>query len=173
MSPGREEHGPSITVTGGCQCGAVRYEALIDLAGSDEPEGFAGVHFCHCTMCRRATGSPFGTWLPASRAGFIWTKGAPKVYRSSHFLERLFCADCGTPLGSRYVEGLTGWPYAHLVGILVGTLDDPELVRPAFHFGIESRISWIHISEELPQQRTDQLPGFAELWARGPAAPSN
>ena len=50
--------GPSATVqpiTGGCQCGAVRYEASIDLAGTDEPEGFAGVHFCHCTMCRRAT----------------------------------------------------------------------------------------------------------------------
>src|SRR5262245_41052655 len=116
-------------------------------------------------MCQKALGGVFGVSLPVDRASLTFA-GEPKAYRSSPFLERLFCEHCGSPIGARYVEGLTDWPYSHLVGILVGTLDDPELVRPAFHFGVESRISWVHFSDGLPEKRTDELPGFSALWQR-------
>ena len=153
------------SLTGGCMCGRIRYEIPPGEHQSAEPEGFQGVHICHCRMCQRATGGIFGIWLPVEVKGIIYTN-TPKAYRSSPFLERLFCPDCGTPIGSRYVEGIKDWPFSHLGGILVGTLDDPEWVRPAFHFGIESRVSWDDIAPHLPQKRTDELEGFDALWQR-------
>lgn len=155
-------------LSGGCQCGRVRYTITASTHAPDEPEGFRGVHICHCRMCQRATGGVFGVWLPVEARNLSFT-GEPKAYRSSPFLERLFCPDCGSPIGSRYVEGLKDWPFSHLRGILVGSLDDPELVRPAFHFGIESRVSWDDIAAELPKKRTDELEGFEALWQRAAA----
>lgn len=104
-------------------------------------------------------------WLPVDTGNLTFSR-QPKAFRSSPFLERLFCGHCGTPIGSRYVQGLKDWPFSHLCGILVGTLDDPELVRPEFHFGIESRLSWDDIAPHLPAKRTDELEGFADLAQR-------
>ena len=157
-----------LTLDGGCQCGAIRYAATVAPGeeGSVVPEGFAGAHYCHCRMCQRALGNVFGLWLPVRKEHLRWLRGRPTYYRSSHFLERGFCGRCGTPLGARYVEGLQGWPFVDIVGLLVGTLDHPEAVRPAFHFGVESQVPWLRIEDGLPRRRTDELPGFAELWGR-------
>jgi len=161
--------GEVLALGGGCQCGAIRYAADISLGGdaSSEPAGFAGAHYCHCRMCQRALGNLFGLWLPVRKERLTWLSGNPKYYRSSHFLERGFCGGCGTPLGARYVEGLEDWPFVDIVGILVGTLDHPEAVRPAFHFGVESQVPWLRIEDGLPRRRTDELPGLEELWQKG------
>ncbi|KKC35934.1 hypothetical protein WH87_15350 [Devosia epidermidihirudinis] len=149
------------TLTGGCQCGRIRY-TITPTEHSDEPEGFSGVHICHCRICQRALGNLFGVWLPVDKAALTLT-GTPKAYRSSPYLERFFCDNCGSPIGSRYVKGVE-WEFSHLVGILVGTLDDPEQVRPSFQFGVESRISWADVGHGLPEKRTEDLPGLADLW---------
>ena len=115
-------------------------------------------------MCQKALGNVVGVWLPVKAKDLQWIKGDPKYYQSSPFLERGFCGDCGTPLGARYVEGLENWEFADLSGVLAGTLDDPNLVRPAYHFGIESQVDWFAVDDDLPRRRTDDLPGFADLW---------
>ena len=60
-------------MTGGCQCGAVRY------ALNSQPEG----GFCHCRMCQRATGGPFAAYATVKRSAFSWTQGEPSYFASS------------------------------------------------------------------------------------------
>ena len=156
-------------LTGGCQCRALRYEVA---PATDEPgapdAGFAEAHYCHCRMCRRAVGNVVAVWLAVRGERFRWTAGEPAAYRSSHYLDRVFCRTCGTPLGARYVPGLKDWEWSDYVGVLVGTLDTPEAVRPGYHYGIESQIAWFDVDDGLPRRRTDDLPGMKELWARAP-----
>src|SRR5690606_35636756 len=83
-------------MTGGCQCGAVRYALYA------EP---SGPHICHCRMCQKAFGSYFAPLAGVALADFAWTRGRPRVFNSSSVVERGFCGDCGTPLSFRYTDG--------------------------------------------------------------------
>lgn len=127
-------------ITGGCLCGAVRYE--VDADQLDHAS------YCHCTMCRRASGSAFGVSARAPSAKLRWTGREPKRYRSSKIAVRAFCADCGSPIYFQYDAR------PHYVALAVGTLDDPGAVKPELHYGIESRIPWVDIDDGLPRQET-------------------
>ena len=81
-------------LTGGCQCGAVRYA----LFATPERTGI-----CHCRMCQKAVGGPFSAWANVRMENFAWTRGAPGTFRSSSAAERGFCPRCGTPLYFAYV----------------------------------------------------------------------
>jgi hypothetical protein len=82
-----------VTLTGGCQCGAVRYRV----------EGALGrASICHCRMCQKAFGGPFGALVSARRADLAWTRGERSVFASSNKVQRGFCAACGTPLTFEY-----------------------------------------------------------------------
>ncbi len=111
-------------LTGGCQCGAVRY-ALFAM-----PER-AGI--CHCRMCQKAVGGPFKAWANVATEDFAWTRGAPATFRSSSAAERDFCPGCGTPLGFRYIRRRGA------VSVTIGSLDTPEAVTLTRVDGIESR----------------------------------
>src|SRR5262249_34480838 len=78
-----------LPVTGGCLCGAVRFEAK-------QPP--MGGYFCHCTLCQKAYGGLFSATLRFPGSSFGFTKGEPKYYRATNFAKRGFCAECGTPL---------------------------------------------------------------------------
>ena len=65
-------------LTGGCQCGAVRYALYA------EPD----VGICHCRMCQKATGGLFLASAGVPLAQFAWTKGEPAVFQSSSVAER-------------------------------------------------------------------------------------
>ncbi|TIU70908.1 MAG: GFA family protein, partial [Mesorhizobium sp.] len=92
---------------GGCLCGNIRYR----LTG--EPR----VHYCHCDMCRRTTGSAFAVlgWTPV--AGLSWLTTEPTYRRSSPIARRSFCQSCGTPLTLAYDAN----PYE--VAMHIGTFD--------------------------------------------------
>ncbi|MDP3659288.1 GFA family protein [Phenylobacterium sp.] len=75
--------------TGGCQCGAVRFRVEGDL-------GRASI--CHCRMCQKATGGPFGAFVTVQRDDLTWTRAEPQRFQSSNIVRRGFCAACGTPL---------------------------------------------------------------------------
>ena len=78
-----------MATTGGCHCGAIRYEA----------EGQALTHaLCHCTDCRRHAGAPMVGWTMYRLDAVKVTKGTPKVYASSEHGRRHFCPNCGTGL---------------------------------------------------------------------------
>ncbi len=126
-------------LTGGCQCGAVRY-ALARM-----PEG---AHLCHCRMCQKAVGGPFAALAPVRLADFAWTRGAPARFRSSDVAYRDYCAACGTPLTFGYAS--KAW-----IDLTIGSLDTPERVPPTRQYGIESRLSWFDpaVLSELPTHR--------------------
>jgi len=137
--------GTTTYATGGCQCGAVRFRVT-------EPLGRANL--CHCRMCQRATGNAFAPLVTARGVEF---EGEPGRFASSDVAERGFCGRCGTPLfyapvGSDAVE------------LMIGALDDPGAVQPALHYGIESRVAWLHLADGLPEFET--RPGG--LSGRGP-----
>ena len=81
------------TMTGGCQCGRVRYSAEIE---DDE------AYLCHCRMCQRATGGVSIAFKNVPADTVAW-HGEPDWYRSSPIARRPFCSACGTPF-SRLLE---------------------------------------------------------------------
>jgi hypothetical protein len=137
-------------VTGGCQCGAVRYALYV------EPEKS---HVCHCRMCQRATGGLFAALAGAPKNKFEWTKGEPAVFESSNVAIRHYCRDCGTPLSFAYTL-----PEARHY-VTIGSLDDPERAPIIIQFGVESRISWVKFCEDVPTERTAEDPKAAEFLA--------
>src|SRR6218665_3614377 len=112
--------------TGGCQCGAVRYRAEGSLS---DP------HLCHCRMCQKAAGNYFMPLANAARATFSLTRGEPSWFQSSHLVRRGFCKKCGTPL-------FYDMPVEPFINIVLGSLDDPDDVRPTSQSGVESRMPW-------------------------------
>ncbi|HUD61241.1 MAG TPA: GFA family protein [Acetobacteraceae bacterium] len=112
------------TLTGGCQCGAVRYAlfAMPDRAG-----------ICHCRMCQKAVGGPFKAWANVRVQDLTWTRGTPSTFRSSSAAERGFCERCGTPLTFGYTQR------PGTISVTIGSLDTPEAVALTQVDGIESR----------------------------------
>lgn len=98
-------------ITGGCQCGAVRY-SVASLGRSS---------VCHCRMCQRAFGSFYAALVIAH--GLTWTKGERRLFASSNLSQRGFCGDCGTPLTLENFDD-------DQIEIATGTLDDPERAPP-------------------------------------------
>jgi hypothetical protein len=130
---------PPTVITGGCQCGAVRYAAHAPLKKT---------HYCHCRMCQRAMGNLFAALAGVPKDQLEWTRGQPRLFASSSLAERGFCADCGTPLTFAYHQ-------AGRLYVTIGSLDDPAAAVPERHYGIESQLPWLHIQDDLPREATE------------------
>ena len=134
-------------MTGGCQCGAVRYTAEID---SDE------AYLCHCRMCQRATGGVSIAFRNVRHEQVAWQR-QPDRYRSSPIAQRGFCAQCGTPL-TYEADG------SDRLDLTVGSFDDPYRFKPVDHSGCESwHRDWLDTSA-LPAERTDQNERLVKKW---------
>ena len=138
-------------LTGGCQCGAVRYALYAAPTSAD---------ICHCRMCQKAMGNLFVAAASVPLADFAWTRGAPATWQSSAIAERGFCAQCGTPLSFRYLAG-------ERISVTIGSLDQPALVRPTTQIGIESRVPWFAELATLPASTTADNPPPGGLAAVG------
>lgn len=141
----------SETMTGGCQCGRVRYSVRV--------EDF-DAYLCHCRMCQRATGGVSIAFKGVRRADITWD-GEPDWYRSSPIADRPFCSACGTPLGFRYLEG------SDKMDLTVGSFDDPTPFKPVLpHFGTENlHEAWLDTSH-LERIRTDAYAPLVERWEK-------
>jgi hypothetical protein len=130
-------------MTGGCLCGAVRYES----AGAP-----VFSLLCHCRDCQRSSGSAYNAALRVPAAGFRITKGAPKLYAgtadSGNMVTRAFCPDCGSPLFIRVSTR------PDLIGLRAGTLDDPSAFRPEADIFVKSAQPWDHMDPALPKYET-------------------
>ena len=82
-------------LSGGCQCGAVRFHAA--------EVGRATI--CHCRMCQKAFGAAFGPLVSVKNQDLTWTRGQPKIFRSSNMVTRGFCANCGAKTAPHHA----GW----------------------------------------------------------------
>lgn len=124
-------------MTGGCHCGAVRYEI----------SGEALTHaLCHCSDCRRHAGAPMVAWAMFNEDSLGITRGQVKIYHSSAHASREFCAYCGTGLFYRNAEVMPG-----IVDVQTATLDQPESLVPACHIQTAERISWMRDAHTLPE----------------------
>ena len=130
----------SVIVTGGCQCGAVRYRATSVLDSA---------HICHCRMCQKAVGNVFAALIGIPREAFEWTRGTPSLFQSSDPVNRGFCANCGTPLLYDYTAS------KHL-NVTIGSLDDPSAFPPQVQFGTEARMPWFGEMCALPDEGTTE-----------------
>jgi len=130
-------------MSGGCHCGAVRYEA----------DGEVLHHaICHCEDCRRSAGAPMVAWIAFKSDDVRVTSGAPKVRASSEHGRRHFCADCGTGLfytNDAFLPGLTD--------IQSATLDDAGAVPPGAHIQYAEHLGWTEQLDKLP--KFDRYPG--------------
>ncbi len=125
-----------LPLEGGCLCGAVRYRVTA------EPVGSA---YCHCRMCQRRSGAPAVATVEIPTGGLEFVQGEPAAYHSSPAARRLFCRDCGTEL---YFTLLDDPPS---LSLNLGTLDDPEAVRPTKHIWTSSQVSWFDVADGLPR----------------------
>ena len=121
---------------GGCQCGKVRYVI------TGEPLMIA---ICHCTTCRRANAAPVVAWAMFSKSQVEFPQAKPSKYSASSEAKRGFCEHCGTQLTfeATYLPGL--------IDITVGSLDDPESVKPSMHYWHSKHLSWAEFADALPR----------------------
>ncbi len=130
---------PERRSTGGCMCGAVRYEAV------GEP---IVVAHCHCESCRRHTGAPLVTLVSFDAGQVTFTKGERMIYNSSPGVGRAFCAHCGTTLTwESEVRGQS------LVEFHIGTFDDPGALPPTLAVFHGERLAWFDTADHLPRYR--------------------
>lgn len=113
--------GLQVPLTGGCQCGAVRYEVT-------QPP--SALFVCHCRECRRQSASAFGISVIVAKSGFRLTKGAVKTWSrptdSGRILDCNFCPDCGSRVWHE------GEGFAEL-SVKGGSLDQPPDLSQAVH----------------------------------------
>ncbi len=121
-------------ITGGCLCGACRYET------GAEP---LNIRVCHCHICQKATGAAFYARVQVPFDTLAIT-GPVAWYPSSPGLRRGFCPNCGTTLFSKRASG-------NAIGLAMGSLDDPDWFRPTEHIWVSSKQAWIVLDDGLPQ----------------------
>ena len=130
-------------ILGGCLCKKIRYKTLV------KPKW---ISICHCRMCQRAYGNTSATFVAFDTGNLEFTKGSPKYYQSSVIAKRGFCPHCGSPIIFNYQS---------LDAVFVGALDEPEIWKPnGCHLGIESKIPWDIIHDNLSQYRTEDDTDF-------------
>ena len=130
----------SKTITGGCQCGHVRYAISGPLFGA---------HICHCRMCQKAFGNFFAALAGVKKSDLRWTAGEPAYYRSSSIVQRGFCQHCGTPLTFAY-------DHTPHMSISIGSLDDPSMAKLENQFGLEGMVPAFPSLHALPGSRTEE-----------------
>jgi hypothetical protein len=125
---------PSELITGGCECGRVRYTA----------RGMSGSPcWCYCKQCQRVSGGPFLPFADFKKTAVTWTT-PPDVFKSSSIAERDYCKECGSTVGMRYHF------QADSLGITLGTVDSEcgFSTAPATHIFLKDKPSWFMVPDD-------------------------
>ena len=123
---------------GSCLCGKVRYE----VRGLPQ-----AMYYCHCGMCRKASGSAAASNMMVLADEFVLVSGKAfvKAFQSSPGEYRHFCAECGSPI---YGEAQKR---KGKLSVRCGTLDNDPIIRPTVHIYTGSKAPWSDICDQLPQ----------------------
>lgn len=132
------------SLSGGCQCGAVRFSAA----------SLGRASICHCRMCQKAFGNIGGPLVAAH--GLTWTRGAPKRFQSSNKVKRGFCAECGTPLTYEHAGGLE---------VAIAAFDHAAAIVPVIQLAVESRLPWVDGLASLPTRSRAEADKLAAFYA--------
>lgn len=122
-----------MSLTGGCQCGAVRFRV-------DGEPGRASV--CHCRMCQKAFAGPYGALVTVRQDQLVWTRGARGRFQSSNRVARGFCRDCGTPLTFEWDEAK--------IDLAVCAFDEPAALAPQVQLRVGAALPWAAAVSGLP-----------------------
>lgn len=127
-----------MVARGSCLCGAIGYEA-------DLP--FGGFVYCHCSRCRKATGSALAANAYVLPDAFRWTRGEPLVMRydlpEARSFATSFCSKCGSPVPHKTRNGSA-------VMIPAGSFDEDPGEAPTTNVHWSSRATWSRHSSDLP-----------------------
>lgn len=128
-------------LSGKCLCGAMHYSVTDD---------FEYAMNCHCSNCRRATGSAYKAFAGIKRDELNITQGADNILKYGEDIDfDIHCKACGSLLYSV----VRGGQYVH---VAMGTLIDTPSIRPTQHIYVGSKAPWHEITDNLPQ--FDELP---------------
>jgi len=124
-------------IKGSCLCGRIAFG--IDGKYSD-------IGHCHCSKCRKVSGSNSNAVLITSAKSMTWLRGAEhvKVYEMSDGWKSTFCAECGCPVPMLGARGKLYW-------VPAGALDDDPCVPVARHIYVSDKASWEMIGGDAPQ----------------------
>jgi hypothetical protein len=125
-------------ITARCLCEGVRLRSTGTLG--------PGV-ICHCSQCRRASGSAFAcnAPVPARTVEFESGRDLIREFESSPGEFRAFCSRCGSPIYSRLVSN------PEVYRLRLGTVDGDPGFRPVGHVWVGSKAPWFTITDSLPQ----------------------
>jgi hypothetical protein len=123
---------------GRCLCEGVRFE----IEGKLGPLGF-----CHCSQCRRASGTAFSANADVQRSDFRLTRGAEllREFESSPGCFRAFCGRCGSPVYKRFDAE------PERLRVRLGLLEEDPGLRPRAHVFVADKAPWYPITDSLPQ----------------------
>lgn len=124
-------------IEGGCLCGSVRYFV---------PDDFQYSGYCHCSECRRFSGSSFSVFGGITKEQFTIKQGEGEIsrYKKTEKSIMHFCKKCGSSL---YVDK----PITNMIHLRWGTLDEAPSLKPQAHVCVGSKAAWDEINDQLPQ----------------------
>ena len=136
-----ESRSTPVELQGACLCRSVQYSV---------DDAFEYAMNCHCSQCRRTTGSAFKPFAGIPREKLRFTTGTDGLLIYGGESENdTHCKACGSLLFSIVREG----KYVH---VAMGTLIDAPSIRPSAHIFVGSKAPWFTITDDLPQH--DELP---------------
>ena len=127
-----------MAVSGACNCGTVAFEL------SELP---TDVYVCHCSICRRATGSNGIAVLVVPNEHFRWLQGEAAINtweKPGHDWQGWFCRECGSPVPGHNDSARMFIP----AGLIVG---HDEHLRVAHHIWVDSKAPWDEIGDQGQQ----------------------
>ena len=132
----------SLPLTGGCGCGAVRFEVT---------EPLSSARYCHCTRCQRRTGAAASANAQTKLGSFQIVQGEDRLraWKPEGGHEKWFCGDCGSALFSRSPEDPSQ------IAVRLGAFDEDPGVRPSLRQFVAYAAPW----EPIPD---DGLPRYPE-----------
>lgn len=133
-------------LNGRCLCGAVHFTV---------PDEFEYAAYCHCSACRRRSGSAFTAFGGIALTKITVVRGHESVLLSSEDPEgyNCFCGKCYSPL----FAAVRDRQYAH---VQLGSLTETPSLRPTHHIYVGSKSDWHDITDDLPQHH--ELPPGAK-----------
>ena len=132
-------------IKGSCICQGILFEI----------EKAVAMTHCHCSICRKMTGSSFGTFAHVSRRRFKLVSGEELIDAGYEWIpghSRAFCKRCGSP-APKFIEA-TG-----MVSVPAGLLDDDPQLRPSMHVFTSSKAPWVELTDDLPKHQK-WVPGY-------------
>ncbi len=141
----------SDLVTGGCTCGAIRYEV------SEEP---VFSWHCHCRDCQKATGTAYCavSYIPQKAYSITGEATGYEVKaESGNWVKRWFCPKCGDNVF------ITAELVPDLRGIYAGSRDDPTRFKPRVEVWVGSKQPWDNLNPNMPLQPIAKAPNEAQF----------